>query len=143
MATAPALSPAPGLPYRHVFSVDELDDALACYHDHGFAVIKSMAPPETIAVLRQAVDDLLGADDIRPGENRTSPEFVEKAPGALRLLEVPAYIELNRRLFATDRLTIHRSFAVLKNAGSAPVKWHRDLHRRGVGANPSKPDEYL
>lgn len=131
------------LPYRFEFAADEHAAILECFREHGFAIIRQMAPPEVVADLRDAVWEVLGADDPPAhGHNRTSPEFVEHSPKAIRLLDASAYVELNQTLFGTDALTIHRSFAVLKNAGSPPVGWHRDYHHTVYDA-PSEPDEFL
>lgn len=133
----------PELSYRYEFQADEADAILACFRAHGFAIVRGMASPEIVADLREAVWEVLGADDPPgPGDNRTTPDFVEHSAKAIRLLDADAYVELNRRMFETDALTIHRSFAVLKNEGSAPVAWHRDFHhieREAV----HEPDEYL
>lgn len=131
------------LPYRWAFASDELDAAIGCYRAHGFAVVRGMAPPDVIADLRHAVNDVLGDPaSLAPGDNRTTPELVERSPSALRLLDVEPYLELNRRLLGTRELTIHRSFAVLKNAGASAVAWHRDYHHleRDV---PTEPDQFL
>ena len=131
------------LGYRHEFAAHEFDEILACYHAHGFALVRGMAPEDIVADLREAVGEVLGSADLSaPGPNRTTPDFVERSEKALRLLDAHAYVELNQRLFATSALTLHRSFAVLKQAGSAPVEWHRDFHHL-VDEQPSEPDEFL
>jgi hypothetical protein len=138
---------APGLafgvlPYRWDFSPDEIDEGLACYHAHGFAIVRRLLPPDVVADLRRAVDDVLGDPPLAHGHNRTTPDFVECSPLALRFLDAPGYLALYQRLFGTTDLTIHRSFAVLKNAGSAPVAWQRDYHHRESEV-PTEPDQFL
>lgn len=130
------------LPYAHAFGATALGDAIACYREHGFAIVRSLAPPDVLHDLRQAVEDVLGGPPLAHGENRTTPEFVERSPLAIRVLDIEAYVELNRRLLGTRELTIHRSFAVLKHAGSAAVAWHRDYHHL-EGAAPTEPDQFL
>ena len=98
--------------------------------------------PEIVADLREAVDEVLGDEPLGHADNRTTPCFIEHSDKAIRLLDAEPYLALNRALFGTDALTIHRSFAVLKNAGSAPVAWHRDFHHV-VATRASEPDEYL
>jgi ectoine hydroxylase-related dioxygenase (phytanoyl-CoA dioxygenase family) len=131
------------LPYRFEFQAREFDEILACYTEHGFAIVRQMATPAIVEDLRHAVWEVLGAKDPPAlGHNRTTPDFVERSERAIRLLDADAYVELNRRMFGTDALTIHRSFGVLKNAGSAAVAWHRDFHHI-VYEQPSEPDEFL
>lgn len=131
------------LPYRWAFGSEELDEAIGCYRAHGFALVRGMAPPDVVADLRRAVEEVLGEPaSLAPGDNRTTPELIERAPGALRLLDVEPYLELNRRLLGTRELTIHRSFAVLKNAGAGAVAWHRDYHHLD-GEAPTEPDQFL
>ena len=135
---------ARSLPYRYDFEPDELDPVLACYEAHGFAIVRKMAPPDVVADLGEAVWDVLGRDALALGDNRTTPDFVEHSPKASRLLDAEAYVDLNRRMFGSDELTIHRSFAVLKNAGSPPVAWHRDYHHRDeADAQATEPDQFL
>jgi ectoine hydroxylase-related dioxygenase (phytanoyl-CoA dioxygenase family) len=138
MARAQAQGPDP-----YAFTPDRLDDAIACYRTHGFAIVRGMARPDVVADLRGAVEDVLGdPTSLAHGDNRTTPELVEHSPRALRLLDVEPYLELNRRLLGCRELTIHRSFAVLKNAGAGPVAWHRDYHHL-EGDVPTEPDQFL
>ncbi len=139
----PSAAAAGSLPYRYEFGADQLADVIGCYREHGFAVVRQMAAPDVIADLREAVNEVLGAGEpLAPGDNRTTPQFVEHSPCATRLLDAAPYLELCRRMFDSDALTIHRSFAVLKNEGSAPVAWHRDFHH-AVADAPRDPDAVL
>lgn len=124
---------------RHDFPADELDAALDFYRAHGFTIVRKLADPAIVADLRDAVDEVLAHE---PGPNRTSPEFVERSPLAVRLLDCEPYVEFNRRLLGNDALTIHRSFAVLKDGGSDAVAWHRDFHHL-EGDAPGEPDQFL
>lgn len=130
------------LPYDHAFPPEAIDDAIACFREHGFAIVRRLASADVLHDLRQAVDDVLDARSLAHGENRTTPEFVERSPLAVRVLDIEGYVELNRRLLGTSELTIHRSFAVLKNAGSPAVAWHRDYHHL-ESSTPTEPDEFL
>ena len=121
------------------WSVDAIDEALEAYRRDGYAIVRRLAGPEIVAALRAAVDEVLGDAD---GRNSTTPDFVEHSAHALRLLDAEGYVELNRRLLGTDALTIHRSFAVLKAAGSPPFPWHRDYHHLEADA-PTEPDQFL
>jgi hypothetical protein len=131
-----------GLSYAHAFPADALDDAIACYREHGFAIVRALAPVDVVHDLRQAVEDVLGTAPLAHGDNRTTPEFVERSPLAIRVLDIEGYVELNRRLLGTAELTIHRSFAVLKHAGAGAVAWHRDYHHLEAAA-PTEPDQFL
>ena len=128
------------LPYAHAFAVDAIDDAIACYRAHGFAILRGLASPDVLDDLRRAVEHVLGAQP--PAHNLTTPEFVERSPLALRVLDIEGYLDLNARLLGTRELTIHRSFAVLKNGGSEAVAWHRDYHHLD-SAGPTEPDQFL
>jgi hypothetical protein len=130
------------LPYAHAFATDAIEDAIACYREHGFAIVRGLASPEVLDDLRHAVEHVLGPQPLAPAENRTTPEFVERSPLAVRVLDIDGYVELNARLLGTRDLTIHRSFAVLKNAGSDAVAWHRDYHHL-ESTTPTEPDQFL
>lgn len=131
------------LPYRSEFEAHEIDEILRCFEDHGFALVRQMLSPDILADLKEAVWEVMGEKNPpNYGDNRTTPDFIEHAEGAIRLLDAEPYLELNRRMFNTDELTIHRSFSVLKNAGSPLVTWHRDFHHVTY-EEPSEPDEFL
>ena len=50
----------------------------------------------------------------------------ESGPGAWEVLDYEPFMDINRHLIATDELTIHRSAAIIRRTGSAPVGWHTD-----------------
>ena len=117
----------PDLGYRYEFATAELDAMDECLEAHGFAVIKDVLPPEIVARLKQAVWD--GTDPehaLQPGESRTRHAWVESGPGAWELLEYEPFMDIHRHLIGTDELTIHRSAAIIRRTGSAPVAWHTD-----------------
>jgi ectoine hydroxylase-related dioxygenase (phytanoyl-CoA dioxygenase family) len=130
------------LAYRYDFGAGDVAAALACYREHGFAIVRGLLPADVVADLRRAVDEVLGDPPPSYGQNRTTPEFVERSPLALRFLDAKGFVALYEALHGTSALTIHRSFAVLKNAGSSPVAWHRDYHHR-ESAIPTEPDQFL
>ncbi len=117
----------PDLGYRYEFATDELDAMDECLAAHGFAIIKDVLPPEIVAKLKQAVWD--GADPertLQPGESRTRHAWVESGPGAWEVLDYEPFMDIHRHLIGTDELTLHRSAAIIRRTGSAPVAWHTD-----------------
>lgn len=117
----------PDLGYRYEFATSELDAVDQCLEAHGFAVIKDVLPPETVAQLKQAVWD--GTDPertLQPGESRTRHAWIESGPGAWEVLDYAPFMDIHRHLIGTDELTIHRSAAIIRRPGSAPVAWHTD-----------------
>ena len=50
----------------------------------------------------------------------------ESGPGAWEVLDYEPFMDINRHLIATDELTLHRSAAIIRRTGSAPVGWHTD-----------------
>ena len=117
----------PDLCYRYEFSTNELDAMDGCLETHGFAVIKDVLPPELVAKLKQAVWD--GTDPehaLQPGESRTRHAWIESGPGAWEVLDYAPFMDVHRHLIGTDELTIHRSAAIIRRTGSAPVGWHTD-----------------
>ena len=117
----------PDLGYRYEFAADELDAMDECLEAHGFAVIKDVLPPEIVAKLKQAVWD--GTDPehtLQPGESRTRHAWIESGPGAWEVLDYEPFMAMHRHLIGTDELTLHRSAAIIRRTGSAPVGWHTD-----------------
>ena len=47
-------------------------------------------------------------------------------PGAWEVLDYEPFMDINRHLIATDKLTLHRSAAIIRRTGLAPVGWHTD-----------------
>ena len=45
-------------------------------------------------------------------------------------------MEVHRHLIGTDEMTVHRSAAIIRMPGSAPVRWHSDW--QGFGEGPPK-----
>ncbi len=127
--------PDPG--YRYEFARKELDAMSDCLEAHGFAIIKGVLPDDMVAGLRKAVWE--GTDPDRtlgPGESRTRHAWIESGLGAWSLLEHEPFVEVHRHLIGTDEMTVHRSAAIIRMQGSAPVRWHTDWH--GFGEGPPK-----
>ena len=117
----------PELGYRYEFGTHELDEMSSCLDAHGFAVIKDVLSDEIVTGLREAV--WVGTDPDRtlePGKSRTRHAWVESGPGAWSLLENEAFITIHRHLIGADDLTVHRSAAIIRMPGSAPISWHTD-----------------
>ena len=126
----------PELGYRYEFGTDELDEMSACVDAHGFAILKGVLEEEVVEGLRQAVWD--GTDPERtlgPGESRTRHAWIESGPGAWSLLENESFMRIHHHLIGTDDLTIHRSAAIIRMPGSAPLQWHSD----GCGFSDEAP----
>ena len=117
----------PDLSYRYEFSTDELDAMAVCLDTHGFAIIQDVLPPGLVEDLKQAVFE--GTDPERklgPGQSSTRHAWVESGPGAWAMLEYEPFMRISRYLVGSDELTIHRSAAIIRMPGSAPVAWHTD-----------------
>lgn len=127
----------PELAYRYEFAMDELEATLACVNEHGFAVLKSVLPPDTVAELQAAVLEAVDpANELQDGQSRTHLSFVEAAPTAWKLLEYEPFLRIHRFLNNSDELTVHRTAAIVRRPGSAPVAWHSDW--RGFSTAPPK-----
>ena len=63
---------------------------------------------------------------LEPTQSRTRHAWIESGPGAWSLLEYEPFIAIHRHLIGTDDLTVHRSAAIIRMPGSAPVAWHTD-----------------
>ena len=108
-----------------------------CLEAHGFAIVKEVLPDDIVAGLREAVWE--GTDPDRtlgPGESRIRHAWIESGPGAWSLLEHEPFMEIHRHLIGTDEMTVHRSAAIVRMPGSAPVGWHSDW--QGFGEGPPK-----
>ena len=131
------------LPYRCEFAPSETEAIAACNRDHGFAVVKGVLSRTLVEQLKETtwwVQD--PQRTLQPGETRVQIDFIEHAPPLWELLEHEDFIRLNRAILGTADLTIHRSAAILKNAGAGPVTWHTDWH--GYGPLPARtPNEVL
>ena len=117
----------PDLGYRYEFATNEMDAVTSCMDAHGFAIIKDVLPDSIVAGVGQAVWD--GTDPQRtlePAQSRTRHAWIESGPGAWSLLEYEPFIAIHRHLIGTDDLTVHRSAAIIRMPGSAPVAWHTD-----------------
>ena len=117
----------PDLDYRYEFATDELEAMDECLEAHGFAIIKEALPDEIVERLKQAVYD--GADPdgtLEPGQSRTRHAWIESGPGAWSLLDYEPFMAIHRHLIGSDELTVHRSAAIIRKTGSAPVGWHTD-----------------
>lgn len=129
--------PKPNLPYRYEFSLDELEAASACVEAHGFGVLKQVLPPAMVEDLQTAVVQAVDPDgQLGPGQSRTHLSFIEAAPAAWKLLEYEPFMRIHRFLNGTDHLTVHRTAAIIRKPGSAPVGWHSDW--RGFDQGPPR-----
>ena len=117
----------PDLGYRYEFATDELDEMSVCMEAHGFAIIKDVLSDDVVEGVKQAVWDGTDPDHtLEPGESRTRHAWVESGPGAWSLLENEGFMAIHRHLIGTDDLTVHRSAAIIRMPGSAPLQWHTD-----------------
>jgi len=131
----------PELGYRYEFQIQELDAMSACLDDHGFAIIKNVLDTPTVEGLKEAVWS--GTDPertLKPGESRTRHAWIESGPGAWSLLENDGFMDIHRHLIGTDDLTIHRSAAIIRMPGSAPINWHTDWCGFNTGAPRNSGD---
>ena len=127
----------PELKYRYEFETGELDAMLECVNGHGFAVLKSVLPRDTVAELQAAVLEAVDpGGELRDGQSRTHLSFVEAAPAAHKLLEYEPFMRIHRFLNHSEALTVHRTAAIVRRPGSAPVAWHSDW--RGFSTAPPK-----
>ena len=117
----------PDLGYRYEFGLDELELMSQCLDAHGFAVVQGVLPTDLVEGLKQAVYD--GTDPegkLGPGQSSTRHAWVESGPGAWEMMEHEPFMRIHRHLIGSDELTIHRSAAIIRMPGSAPVGWHTD-----------------
>ena len=119
----------PALSYRYEFGLNALEAAQACVDAHGFAVVKHVLSEELVEELQDAVLQAIDPDGaLGPGESFTHTSFVEHAPVLWQLLDYEPFLRVHRLFCQADELTIHRSAAILRNPGSAPLSWHSDWH---------------
>ena len=117
----------PDLAYRYEFEPDELEDMSQCVKAHGLAVVKGVIPIEHVEQLKSSIDQVLNPHrDLEPGQTRVSHGFVEFSPPLLKLFDNPAWLAIHERLMGTREMTVHRSAAILKNAGCPAGAWHTD-----------------
>jgi hypothetical protein len=114
--------------YRYEFSVGDHHAAASCLAEHGFAIVRGMLTPELLRGLREDVTRVLPPERIEDGGCAYCTDFAERSPAAWRLLEHRPYLELYAAMLGTDEMTLHRSAAIVRRAGSA-VGWHTDLPR--------------
>jgi len=131
------------LPYRYEFDPAEAEAIAACNRQHGFAVVRGVLTPGQVEQFRESVWRVLDPErTLKPGETRVQTDFIEHAPPLWDLLAHEDFLRLNRTILGADDLTVHRSAAILKNAGAGPVVWHTDWH--GYGPLPARtPNEIL
>jgi hypothetical protein len=117
----------PDLGYRYEFGTGELNAMLECLDAYGFAIIKGVLSDETVEGLKRAVWDGTDPDrTLEPGESRTRHAWVESGPSAWSLLENEKFMAIHHHLIGTEELTVHRSAAIIRMPGSAPITWHTD-----------------
>jgi hypothetical protein len=117
----------PDLGYTYEFAREDLDAISACFDAHGFAIVKEVLPPAFVERLKEAV--YVGADPQRllgPGGSHTRHAWIESGPGAWELLDYEPFVDLHRHLIGSDELTVKRSAAIIRMAGSKAVAWHTD-----------------
>ena len=119
----------PDLGYRYEFSIDELDETQACVDAHGFAIVKNVLSHELVEELQESVKQVLDPDDtLGEGNSFTHTSFVEHSPASWKLLDHEPFMRVQSFFCGSDELTIHRTAAILRNPGSAPLAWHTDWH---------------
>ena len=118
----------PDLGYRYEFATDELDAMDECLAAHGFRGNQR----------RAAVGDRRQAQAGGCGTARTQSGRCSRARAARgtlgsslvrvlwELIDYEPFMAIHRHLIGTDELTIHRSAAIIRRTGSAPVGWHTD-----------------
>jgi len=113
--------------YRFEFEPHELDAIHSCNAEHGFAIVKRVIGPEIISDLKESIRQTLNPKgDLARGETRLDTHFIEISRPLLRLLEHDGFMTIQHRLLGTTKLTVHRSAAILKNAGTGVGAWHTD-----------------
>ncbi len=123
--TASDTTCAPDLGYRYVFAADEVEDIVATVAGHGFAIVKEMIGMDLVEEMRRDVLAAAGSEGLVSGHLASA--FVESAPSLWRLLADERYLRLYRALLGADELTIHRSAAIVRPAGSDGCGWHTDM----------------
>src|SRR5688572_9942170 len=135
MTVATALTATPSMTtprYRYEFAPHELDAIRACNDAHGFAIVKRIIDAELVEEMKRDVQRVLvPKDDLKLGDARFQPAFIEHAPSTWKLLADPRYMSLYAALVGTDDLVVHRSAAFVKAPGSGGQNWHSDA-RIGV-----------
>lgn len=115
------------LPYQHTFDGHEVEAISTCVDEHGFAVVRQMIDQPFVAELCDAV--MATCDpfkNLASGQTRVRHAFCDFAPCILKLLDNEPWLAIQRHLLGTDKMTVHRCAAILKNVGSPPVTWHTD-----------------
>ncbi len=127
-----AIDTATRVSYRYEFQPHEHAAIKACHDEHGFAIVKRMIDAALIEEMkRDVLRVLVPADDLKRGDARFHPAFIEHAPSMWALLDHPRYMALYAHLIGDEDLVVHRSAAFVKAAGSGGQNWHSDA-RIGV-----------
>ncbi len=127
-ATEPQKLPKPlNLDYRYEFSIDEVDQIVACNNDHGFAIVKDAIDQETVEKLRAEVREACDVASLEPGKSRNHMAFIEVSPTLMALHDDPKIMKLAHALISEGGLTVHRSAAIARRTGSNFVGWHSDF----------------
>jgi ectoine hydroxylase-related dioxygenase (phytanoyl-CoA dioxygenase family) len=114
--------------YRFEFLPDEFDAIKACNDEHGFAIVKGLLNEEQVASLKAEVLRVVDPQGVLPpGGNATHSSFVEEAPEFWKLLDYQPYMRLYSHMLGTEQMTIHRSAAIIRKPGNAPMYWHTDF----------------
>ena len=118
----------PAFSYRYEFSPDELDDVVACTQAHGFSIVRGLLPDDLVELLQSEVRRVVDPDcTLGPGESRTHLSFIEGASEAWEpWLGHEPFMNLQYAMLGTEDVCFHRSAAIIRNPGSAPVGWHTD-----------------
>jgi len=116
------------LDYRFEFQPDELDDIVDCTETHGFSIVRGLAPDSLVEILQSEVRRVVDpGQTLGPGESRTHLSFLEGAAVAWEpWLDHQPFMNLHFALLGTNQICFHRSAAIIRNPGSAPVSWHTD-----------------
>ena len=116
------------LAYRYEFAPDEVTDIVACTKTHGFCVVRGLLPDSLVDILQSEVRRVVDPNGtLGPGESRTHLSFIEEATEVWEpWLGHKPFMNLHHTLLGTDQICFHRSAAIIRNPGSAPVGWHTD-----------------
>ena len=90
-----------------------------------------MLGAQGVEALRRDVVEALDPDrDMLPGESRVRHAFMESSPVLQAQLGHETIMDLNRLLLGVPEghdMTLHKSAAIVRQPGAAPVAWHSDF----------------
>ena len=128
MATDYSHIKKPSFPYLYEFSPGDHGDIVACTEAHGFCIVRGLLPDSLVQTLQSEVRRVVDPDGtLGSGESRTHLSFIEGATEAWEpWLGYQPFMDLHRAMLGTADICFHRSAAIIRNPGSAPVGWHTD-----------------